>query len=135
MIAAVTLCIHEAETDQCADCGPRSPALKRATGSGTRAGHRFDLVHVPALRDDTFLHLNTEGDSWAIRSYPSPTEPAVVLARGENATDRNSLGIVDRIWYPHSKGQGGERVTNHRYWFGEIAKANAGLPTGPGGLE
>ncbi len=93
-------------------------------------GKSFALVFVPNLRDDTFLHLNREGDHWKFRWYSSPNRPAIELAQSGRATTRrvvalNDVEFVHEIAYPYSTNPGGISITDHRYWFDEIAKMNA----------
>jgi hypothetical protein len=94
------------------------------------AGKSFALVFAPSLRVDTFLHLNREGDHWKFRLYSSPSQPATELAQSGKATTRLVLELRDvefvhEIAYPYSISPGGVPITNTRYWFDEIAKANA----------
>ena len=94
------------------------------------AGKSFALIYAPEIREDTFLHLNREGDHWKIRWYSSPSKPAVELAQSGRATTRqvmdlSSVAIVHEIAYPYSSSPGGVSVTKSDYWFDEIAKVNA----------
>jgi hypothetical protein len=133
----VNECIHGLEDEQCSQCGER---LRRASDvEGTMAGKSFALVFAPSLRDDTFLHLNREGDHWKIRWYSSSNRPANELAQSGQASTRlvvalSEIEFVHEISYPYSTSPGGVTITDHRYWFDEIAKVNAkhniGVPAG-----
>ena len=126
----MTECIHGLEEDFCGVCG-RS-AQGSSVQTGTMAGKSFALVYAPSLRDDTFLHLNREGDHWKFRWYSSPHREAIVEAQsGKSFTRRvlelNSVELVHEISYPYTTSPGGVSVTDYRYWFNEIAKANTEL--------
>ncbi len=121
-------CIHGLDEERCDSCG-RTAKGGSAPG-GTMAGKSFALIFAPRIRDDTFLHLNREGDHWKIRWYPSPTRKAVELAQsGKSSTridiDLSDIRIEDEISYPYSTSPGGVTIQNSQYWFDEIAKANA----------
>jgi hypothetical protein len=121
-------CIHGLEEDQCGSCGTR--ALSADRRKGTMAGKTFALVFAPALRGDTFLHLNREGDHWKFRWYSSPSRPATELAQSGKASTRLQLDLagvelVHEIAYPHSSSPDGVSVKDFRYWYDEIAKLNA----------
>ena len=121
-------CIHGLEEDRCDACASR---VRAAAGSdGTMAGKSFALVFAPSLRQDTFLHLNREGDHWKLRWYRSPSHPAVEVAQSGKASTRllldlNEVDFVHELSYPYSTSTGGVSVTNSRYWFDEIARVNA----------
>lgn len=124
----MTECRHgfdEAECDLCLTSA--RPASER---TGSREGQTFSLIYAPSLRVHTFLHLNRQGDSWKIRDYTSPQRPADEIAQaGEKSTklviDLAQLEIVHEIAYPYSNTPLGVTIENPRYWFDEIAKANA----------
>jgi hypothetical protein len=93
------------------------------------AGKSFALVFAPSLRNDTFLHLNGEGDHWKFRWYSSPSSRAVELAQSGKATTRlavefSDIAIVHEIPYPYSTSPDGVSVERSDYWFDEIAKTN-----------
>jgi hypothetical protein len=124
----VTECIHEFPPDLCAVCSGESYS-RRAPGTGTMAGKRFALIYAPSVRDDTFLHLNREGEHWKIRWYASPHRAAVELAQSGLAStkreiDFSSVEFVHEVAYPYSTSVGGVPVTDSHYWFGEIARLN-----------
>ena len=121
-------CIHGLEEDQRGTCGTR--ALSADRREGTMAGKTFALVFAPALRGDTFLHLNREGDHWKFRWYSSPSRLATRLAQSGKASTRLVLDLADvellhEIAYPYSTSPEGVSVTNSRYWYDETAKLNA----------
>lgn len=121
-------CIHGLEEEQCGICG--TSARRASRRDGTMAGKSFALVFLPSLREDTFLHLNREGDHWKLRWYSSPIRPATELAQSGRASTRLLLDLRDmefvhEIAYPYSTRPDGVSVTNSRYWFDEIAKVNA----------
>ena len=121
--------MHGLDLEQCDLCsGAQNP--KRGASTGSMAGKSFALIYAPAIREDTFLHLNREGDHWKIRWYSSPSKPATELAQSGAASTRRvidlaSANIVEEIAYPYSTGTGGVSVKDSRYWFDEIQKANA----------
>lgn len=124
----MTECIHGLEENQCGGCGASS--LRPAGMSGSMVGKSFALVFAPSLRDDTFLHLNREGDHWKFRWYSSPSQPATELAQSGKATTRLRLELsevefVHEIAYPYSTSPGGVSIRNSAFWFDEIAKTNA----------
>ena len=126
-------CIHGLEENQCGVCGTSARSAKRL--EGTMAGKTFALVFAPALREDTFLHLNREGDHWKLRWYRSPNQPAVELAQSGKSSTRLLLELSDvefvhELSYPYSTSPGGVSVTDSRYWFDEIAKVNAAHDVG-----
>jgi hypothetical protein len=126
-MGAMTLCMHELKPDQCDICGNPTPSGRFSTGA-SMAGKTFELVHIPKLRADTYLHLNREGRTWALRWYRSPNEPAIELGRSSRGdTDPALIGICHSISYPYSLASDGVRVTDSRYWFDEIAKVNSKL--------
>jgi hypothetical protein len=124
----MTECIHGLEENQCGVCGT---SARRSTGpDGTMVGKSFALVFAPTFRDDTFLHLNREGDHWKFRSYSSPSRPATELAQSGKAStllvlDLRDVEFLHEIAYPYSTSPEGVSVTNFRYWYDEIAKLNA----------
>jgi hypothetical protein len=94
------------------------------------AGKSFALVFAPRLREDTFIHLNREGNHWKFRWYRSPLTRPVELAQSGKATTRvilvfEQIEFVHEISYPYSTSAGGVSVEDSRYWFDEIAKVNA----------
>ena len=113
------------------DCDLCAAAVRHAESrGGSRSGHSFALIYAPSLHQETFLHLNRQGESWKIRHYHSPHRPAAVVAQaGEKSTrlviDLARLVIEHEISYPHSLAPTGVSVEDHRYWYDEIAKANA----------
>lgn len=120
-------CIHGLESDRCETCNSRVPQGHNPNDDW--AGKSFALVFAPSLRDDTFLHLNREGDHWKLRWYPSPNRPAVELAQSGKSSTRLlvDLGELQRdveIPYPYSTSPGGVSIKDSRYWFDEIAKLN-----------
>jgi hypothetical protein len=121
-------CIHGFEEDQCGEC---AATKRRAAGAeGTMAGKTFALVYAPSLRKDTFLHLNREGDHWKFRWYSSPSRPATELAQSAKASTKLLVELRDvafehEISYPYSTDHGGVSITDHQYWFDQIAKVNA----------
>lgn len=124
----MTECIHGLVDNQCDVCGTSAP--RSAGANGTMAGKSFALVFAPSLRDDTFLHLNREGDHWKFRWYSSPSQPATELAQSGKATTRLQLELsevefVHEIAYPYSTSPGGISIRNSAFWFDEIAKTNA----------
>ena len=126
-MGAVTVCIHEFEPGLCDVC-ERPSTGGRASSGASMAGKTFELVHVPAVRDDTYLHLNREGESWALRWYPSPSDAAVELGRSSRGDfDPAFSGVRDSISYPYSTSPGGVTVKDSRYWFREVAQANRKL--------
>lgn len=129
IIPRVTECIHGFPTDQCATCLGDGGA-GRSRGDGSKTGQSFALVYAPGLRQDTFLHLNREGEHWKIRWYPSPTSPPVELAGSAQSSstyvaDLRSVELRHEIWYPTSMASDGVTVKDSRYWFDAIARANA----------
>ncbi len=121
-------CIHGLDPDRCDSCRTQSSHGHGPNDDWT--GKSFALVFAPSLRDDTFLHLNREGDHWKLRWYPSPDRPAVELAQSGKASTRVPLELDDlqrpvEIPYPYSTRPGGVSIKDSRYWFDEIAKANA----------
>lgn len=121
-------CIHGLEENQCGVCGTSARSAKRL--EGTMAGKTFALVFAPALREDTFLHLNREGDHWKFRWYLSPSRPATELAQSGKTSrrlvlDLHDVALVHEIAHPYSTSPEGISVTNFRYWYDEIAKLNA----------
>lgn len=121
-------CRHDFEEGECDLCLTASRSAAERTGS--REGQSFALIYAPSLAPDTFLHLNRQGDSWKIRHYESPSRPARELAQSsEKATklvlDLARLEIEHEIAYPYSTSPAGVSIEDHRYWFDEIAKANA----------
>lgn len=95
------------------------------------AGHTFALIYAPNLIPGTFVHLNIQGDSWKIRTYPTPEGPYVVV---EQAGPKSKRGALDKLGdlrieiqepYPHTSTGAGETVENTRYWHNEIVKLNA----------
>ena len=123
-------CIHGFESEQCATC--QSTARRAsASNSGTMAGHSFALIYAPDLVPGTFVHLNIQGDSWKIRTYPTVEGPYVVV---EQAGPRSKRGALDRLEdlrieirepYPHTSTGEGESIEDCRYWHNEIVKLNA----------
>jgi hypothetical protein len=126
IMAGMTYC-EKHDLEFCGGCDePTTP--HRASGTGTGSGKRFALIHAPGLRDDTYLHLNREGETWAIRMYSSPSSPAVELGRSSRpGVDLAALELADEITYPYSTSPGGVSVEDSRYWFDEIARRNATL--------
>lgn len=124
----MTECRHGFDGAECDLCLTAArPAGER---SGSREGQTFSLIYAPSLRAHTFLHLNRQGDSWKIRDYTSPQHPAEEIAQaGEKSTklvlNLAELEIVHEIDYPYSRKPFGVTITDSRYWFDEIAKANA----------
>jgi hypothetical protein len=121
-------CRHGFDEGECDLCITAArPASERA---GSREGQTFTLIYAPSLREDTFLHLNQQGDSWKIRHYGSPHRAAEEVAqssekRTRRMVDLTTLEIVHQIPYPYSNTPSGVTVEDPRYWFDEIAKANA----------
>lgn len=119
-------CLHGFEHHECADClGQVSGS--QALSDGTKAGQSFSLVYAPAVREDTFVHLNREGEHWKIRWYPSPNAPAIEMAgsASKGLADLDALDLLHEIDYPTSASTDGETIKNSRYWFDAIARANA----------
>lgn len=120
-------CIHGLESDRCDSCNAQTSRGHGPTAEW--AGKSFALVFAPSLRDDTFLHLNREGDHWKLRWYSSPNRRAIELAQsGKSSThlilDLNELHLEHEISYPYSSSPGGVSIKDSRYWFDEISKVN-----------
>jgi hypothetical protein len=120
-------CIHGFEEEQCAICA--SSGREGHSMTGTMAGKTFALVYAPTLRNDTFLHLNREGDHWKFRWYRSPHQRPVELAQSGKASTRTQLELKDvafvhEVAYPYTTDAGGVTVNDSAYWFDEIARAN-----------
>lgn len=117
--------MNEADCDHCT-----APGRASSAATGSRTGHTFALIYAPSLNRVTFLHLNRQGESWKIRHYSSPHRaPTVVAQAGEKSTrivlDLAQLVIEHELPYEHSRRPTGVSVDDTRYWFDEIAKANA----------
>ncbi len=54
----------------------------------TREGHRKILIYCRELREDSFLHLDIQGDSYALRRYWRDTDGSVKVTRWK---DRQSV--------------------------------------------
>lgn len=46
-----------------------SPAARRTVARSYTGGHTKTLIYAPALEPSSFLHLNTKGDSYVLRSF------------------------------------------------------------------
>lgn len=92
-------CIHGLEEDQRGTCGTR--ALSADRREGTMAGKTFALVFAPALRGDTFLHFNREGDHWKFRWYSSPGRLPTELAQSGKASHGSSL--TSPMWSSYTR--------------------------------
>lgn len=120
-------CIHGFEPGQCGTCGENSPGVGRATEWGEVQS--FSLVYIPSHWPATFVHLNVQGDHWKLRDYQSPHRRPIELAQSGEASTRLVLDLaklvrVHELSYPHSRTPTGVGVTDSRYWFDEIQKAN-----------
>jgi hypothetical protein len=125
----MTECIHELNAEQCSVCAAKS-SIAHEGGASTMAGKSFALIYAPAIRRDTFLHLNREGDHWKIRWYSSPSRPATEVAQSALASRRQvldlaSVEIIHEVAYPYSTSPSGVTVRDSRYWFDEIERTNA----------
>ncbi|KQO98525.1 hypothetical protein [Leifsonia sp. Leaf264] len=92
------------------------------------AGKEFYLVYIPRIREDTFIHLNVEGDTWKLRGYPTPDGPYEVISQTAKSNTKNVIELsehprVKQFPYDHSS-RGGESINNNRYWHDEIARRN-----------
>lgn len=60
-------CIHGFAPGECAICSTSSHAA--VDGTHDRTGHEKWLIYCPELADDTLLHFNRQGDSYALRAF------------------------------------------------------------------
>ena len=121
-------CIHGLDAARCDSC--HSQHSRGHSPNEAWAGKSFALVFAPSMREDTFLHLNREGDHWKLRWYSSPNRPAVELAQSGKSSTRLLIELDDlqrpiEIPYPYSTSPGGVSIRDARYWFDEIARMNA----------
>jgi hypothetical protein len=126
----MTDCRHGFPEGECGDCADAVVRPSRSSSTGRAEGHAFALVYAPTFCEDTFLHLNRQGDRWKFRRYTSPDQPAEVLAQSAPSSnsgiaDLGSIEWFHEIDYPHSRKPAGVTVEDSRYWFDAIERANA----------
>lgn len=129
IIPRMTDCIHGFPEEQCATCLGEN-ATARGAGNGSMAGQSFALVYAPEVREETFVHLNRQGEHWRMRQDPSPSKPAVEVAGSAPSSlthepDLSRLARFHEIPYPTSMAAEGVPETDSRFWFDETARANA----------
>ena len=93
----------------------------------TRKGHRKLLIYCPELCKDSFLHLDIQGDSYALRRYLESYDGSVKIKRWKDPQSSATDDLLLRYRFVHQIDVLDEREnldTKRQYWMDRITALN-----------